>query len=137
MRLVVRTAPGRSIAAAKGDLLLVIGSSNSGEAMVALGGDGKVYWTMKFPSDVRHCDSLAVSPDGSWAAAGLRGGRVCVVDIARGRIVAQVSGQGMIPTVAWTISANTTSPLLLVATESEVNAFRVKQVAASPENSHP
>ena len=43
----------------------------------------------------------------------------------------------MIPTVAWTISANTTSPLLLVATESEVNAFRVKQVAASPENSHP
>jgi hypothetical protein len=92
---------------------------------------------MKFPSDVRHRDSLAVSPDGSWAAAGLRGGRVCVVDIARGRIVAQVAGQGMTPTVAWTISANATSPLLLVATGSEVNAFRVKQVAASPENSHP
>ena len=50
MRLMVRIAPGRSIAAAKGDLLLVIGSSNSGEAMVALGGDSKVYWTVSIPT---------------------------------------------------------------------------------------
>ena len=40
-----------------------------------------------------HCDSLTVSPDGTQAAVGLRGGQVCVVDIGRGRIVALVQAK--------------------------------------------
>jgi len=134
----VRTAPGRSIPGSKGDIVLVIGSAPSGEeAIVALAGDGMIHWTMKLPADAQHCDSLAVSPDGTWAAAGLRGGRVCVADIGHGRIVAQVSGQGTTPMVAWAARAGSPSPLLLVATGREINAFRVKPVAAPPENSHP
>ena len=133
----VRTAPGRTIPGSKGDVVLVIGSAPTGESMVALSGDGKRHWTIKLPADVKHCDSLSVSPDGAWAAAGLRGGRVCVVDIARGRIVAQVSGQGSTPMVGWAAGATSPSPLLLVATGREVNAFRVKPVAAPPENIHP
>ena len=133
----VRTAPGRAIAAAKGDLVLVIGSGAGGAAMAALDGDGKIHWTTKFPADVKHCDSLTVSPDGAWAAAGLRDGRVIVVEVARGRIQAQVSGQGLTPMVAWAARADSPTPLLLVATGKELNAFRVKPVAAPPENGRP
>jgi thiol-disulfide isomerase/thioredoxin len=133
----VRTAPGGSIPASKGDVVLVVGSGTSGESMAALGGDVKTQWTLKLPSDARHCDSLAVSPDGAWAAAGLRGGRVCVVDVAGGRVVAQVAGQGTTPMVAWTTRGDEKAPLLLVATGREVNAFRVKPVAAAPENGRP
>ena len=134
----IRTAPGRVAGGAKGDILLVVGTrQGSGETMAALGGDGKVHWTVKFPSDSQHCDSMAVSPDGTWAGVGLRGGRVCVVDLARGRIIAQVSGQGMTPMVDWATPANAKSPLLLVATGSDVNAFRVKPVAAGPEDKKP
>ncbi|MGC8639592.1 MAG: DUF2092 domain-containing protein [Isosphaeraceae bacterium] len=133
----VRTAPGRSILGAKGAVLLASGSGESGEAMVAMGGDGKVYWTLKFPSDVRTCDSLSVAPDGNWAVVGLRGGRVCVVELAKGRIIAQITGQGMIPSVAWVLPAGTSSPLVVVASGSEVNAFRVKPVGKDQEDRQP
>ena len=133
----IRIAPRQSIAGAKGDVVLVAGSSGSVEAMTALGGDGKSFWKVSFPSDVQHCDSLAISPDGKWAAAGLRGGRVCVVDIAQGQIVAQVAGQGMTPAVAWTLPPGAASPLLVVATQSQVNAFRVKPTAESPKHGEP
>jgi hypothetical protein len=133
----VRTAPGRAIPASKGDVVLVIGAAAAGESMVALAGDGKNHWMLKFPADSKHCDSLEVSPDGAWAAAGLRGGQVCVVDIGRGRIVAQVAGQGLTPTVGWAAGVSSPSPLLLVATGSALNAFRVTPVAAPPKVSNP
>ena len=133
----IRTAPGRSIPSAKGDVALVVGTGQSGEAIVALSGDGQSHWTTKLPAGVPHCDSLAVAPDGTWAAAGLRGGRVCVIDVGRGRIVAQTAGQGTTPMVAWATRADTTPPLLLVATGREIKAFRVKPVAAPPEDRRP
>jgi thiol-disulfide isomerase/thioredoxin len=133
----IRIAPGRSIPSSKGDIVLVIGSGSSGLAMVALSGDGKIQWTVKLPSGAQHCDSLAVSPDGTWAAVGLRGGQVCVVDIGHGRIVAQVSGQGTIPEVAWAARAEPPSPLLLVATGMGINAYRVNPVAAPTQDSQP
>ena len=133
----VRTAPARAIPASKGDVVLVIGTAAAGESMVALAGEGKNHWTIKFPADAKHCDSLEVSPDGTWAAAGLRGGQVCVVDIGRGRIVAQVAGQGLAPMVGWAAGVNSPSPLLIVATGSELNAFRVTPVEAAPKDGQP
>jgi hypothetical protein len=129
----VRTAPGRIIPSSKGDVVLVIGSGRAGETMVALGGDGKPLWTLEFPADVAHCDSMAVAPDARWAAVGLRGGRILVVDIRRGQIVARTTGQGFTPRVAWAGQTPTTTPLLLVATGRDISAFRVKPVAAPPE----
>ena len=99
--------------------------------MVALTGDGAKLRTLNFPADIRTCDSLAVSPDGTWAGAGLRDGRVCVIDIRQGQIIAQGSGQGSRPMVAWATRDNSPSPLLLVATGRELNAFRVKPMVGS------
>jgi thiol-disulfide isomerase/thioredoxin len=132
----VRTAPGRLFPSARGDVAIVFASGQSGSAMVAVGGDGKVHWTLKFPAGLQHCDSMAISGDGTWAALGLRGGRVCVVELAGGRIVAETSGQGMTPSVAWTAPASGAAPLLLVATGTEINAFHVKPQAA-PESKQP
>jgi thiol-disulfide isomerase/thioredoxin len=123
----IRTAPGRP--ARSGDSLLVIGSGRSGEAMVALAGTGTMRWTLELPTGVVHCDSLAVAPDGAWAAAGLRGGRVCVIDLQRGTIAAQAVGQGDTPEVAWLAGAEPSKPLLVVATGRALNAFRVKPAA--------
>ena len=114
----------------------MIGTAAAGESMVALAGDGKVIWTLDFPAGTQHCESLAVSPDGAWAAAGLRGGRVCVVDIAQGRIVAQVSGQGMRPETGWVARDGKATPLLLVATGRELAAFRVVPAPATKEDRH-
>lgn len=134
----IRTALKGSIPSAKGDLVLVIGTAPAGgDSMVALGGDGKIFWTIDVPKNTGPCDSLAVSPDGRWAAAGFRGGRVYVVDIAHGRFVAQGSGQGFIPQVVWAARANPATPLLLVATGATLNAFHVKPVAAVPKSVHP
>jgi len=129
----VRTAPGRSVPGLKGDVVLVVGTAPSGLAMVALGGDGKTLWTTPLPADTQSCDALSVSPDGRWAAAGLRGGRVCVVELVGGRIVAQVSGQGLTPSTGWLSRADAASPLLVVATGRGLNAFRVEPVAAPGE----
>ena len=126
----IRTALKGSIPLAKGDIVLVIGTAPAGgDSMVALGGDGKIFWRIDVPKNTGPCDSLAVSPDGKWAAAGFRGGRIYVVDIARGQIVAQGSGQGFIPQVVWAACPNPSTHLLLVATGASVNAFQVKPVA--------
>jgi thiol-disulfide isomerase/thioredoxin/outer membrane protein assembly factor BamB len=127
----VRVAPAaarpRPAPAPQGDVVLVVGhESQDSLVMAALGGDGKTLWTLKLPANAETCDSLAVAPDGRWAALGLRNGRVCVVDVARGQIVGQTAGQGMTPAVAWMTRDASAPPVLLVATGRALNAFRVK-----------
>jgi hypothetical protein len=121
--------------------VLVIGQRlvSAALSMVALKPDGKTLWTLDLPGggESGTCDSLAVTNDGNWAAAGIRGGQICVIDVARGRIVAQSPGQGMTPVAAWAEGADGTPPLLLVATGSEVNAFRVKPVETESQKREP
>jgi thiol-disulfide isomerase/thioredoxin len=133
----VRIASGRAEPPSKGDLLLVVGSEQQGETIVALGGDGKVLWTTKLPASPASCQSLAISPDGTRAAMGFQGGRVCVVDVGHGRIVGQVADQGFVPAVAWAVRGDGLDDLLLVSDGFSVHAFRVKPTAASPGNDRP
>jgi hypothetical protein len=54
----------------------------------------------------------------------MRGGVVSVVDLDSARVVARVTDQGATPQVAW-LSRKDQSPLLVVATGKELNAFEV------------
>ncbi len=130
----VRVAPGRAIAPAKGDLILVAGTKPPGQgvSIAALGADDTVQWTTAIAADVPACDSMAVTPDGKLAALGLRGGRVCVVDVTSGKIVASTGDQGMSPAVAWAARPNGSGSQLLVATGAAVNAFATTVKDASP-----
>jgi hypothetical protein len=132
----IRIAPKRAFAGANGDVALVVGNAaGGGEAMVALQGDGKVLWTLELPGKGgAHCDSLAVAPDGTKAAVGLRGGVVCVVDLIHGKVVASAPDQGMTPMAAWASSPKDGEPLLLVATGRSVNAYRIKAGGITPKN---
>jgi len=126
----VRVVPGRARPPAKGDLILAAGmqSLTKGEALVALGGDGKIVWTTNLQTKASLC--LAVSPDGTLAALGFQGGGVAVVDVATGQILSRVANQGFAPSVAWvTRGEGGGENLLLVATQKAINAFRMKMAA--------
>ncbi len=111
-------------------LILVIGGGLSDASMVALSGTGQEQWKVDFPVGSRHADSLMPSPDGGWAAAGLRGGTVCVVDLEKGTIVAQASEQGATPQVDWLAGHDGGEPLLVVATGQSLNAFHLQPESA-------
>jgi thiol-disulfide isomerase/thioredoxin len=129
----VRIAPGRAKAPSKGDLLIVAGSDREqrGEAILAIGGDHMALWLTKLPAPVASCQCLTVSPDGTRAALGFQGGRVCVVDLGSGRILGQVTGQGFNPMVAWAVRGDGADDLLVVSASVAVNAFRVRPAASS------
>ncbi|HJN07762.1 MAG TPA: DUF2092 domain-containing protein [Pirellulaceae bacterium] len=111
-------------------LILVIGGGLKDVSMVALSGAGQEQWTVDFPAGSRHADSLMPSPDGRWAAAGLRGGMVCIVDLEKGTIVAQASEQGAAPQVDWLAGHEGGEPLLVVATGQSLNVFHVQPESA-------
>jgi thiol-disulfide isomerase/thioredoxin len=134
----VRTAPGRHSRSSKGDVVLVIGGGVPGPmSMVSLGGDGEKHWTRELPADAQSCDSLAVSPDGNLAAVGLRGGRVCVIELQGGQILAQTTEEGLTPMVGWAAGTAGPTPWLLVATGQEINAFQIKPAAAPRRSADP
>ncbi len=112
--------------------ILVVGSADGGDRMVSLNGDGETLWTLDMPGSSVSCDSLTVAPDGIWAAAGLRGGHIAVIDVIHGEIIAQISGQGRTPDVNWFHADMDATPLLLVASGSQLTAFRV--TANEPES---
>ena len=99
--------------------------SNKDVILVGLSGDGTRKWSLELPACAPFATSACVAPGQPWLAVGTRGGRVFVVDIERGESIASVSGQGSIPEVGWVRSDDAGTPLLLVATGSELNAFRV------------
>jgi hypothetical protein len=115
----------------KAATILVVGAAldegaNQKTILAALSGDGAKKWSVELPAGTSpHVDSAYVAPGKSWLAVGMRGGQVHVVGIEKGEIIASVSDQGMSPEVVWATSKDAGVPLLLVATGSKLNAFRV------------
>jgi hypothetical protein len=116
----------------KAIIVLVAGPALDREAglkpiiLVALSGNGAKKWSVELPADARpHVCSAYPAPAKSWLALGMQGGRVHVVDIDKGEIIASASEQGMTPEVGWATSKDAGSPLLLVATGTKLNTFRV------------
>ncbi|HEY3395763.1 MAG TPA: hypothetical protein VGK58_23880, partial [Lacipirellulaceae bacterium] len=98
---------------------------SEGETLVAVDYDGKQQFEVPLPTtDVDHVDDMSVAKDVPWAAVAMRGGLINIVDLDSARIVAHVAGQGMRPQVAW-LERDDQSPLLVVATGSELNAFNI------------
>ncbi len=119
---------GRVAADDKAETIFVVGSGSRGEQVVAMDGDGKEFWTIDLPGNASHCDSMAIAPKSTWAAVGLRGGLVNVIDLAEGKIIATAIEQGETPEVSWTIDPESNKPLLLVATRRAIHAYRVQPV---------
>jgi hypothetical protein len=63
----------------------------------------------------------------------MRGGLVNIVDLEAVRIIARVSEQGMTPQVAW-LEREGGSPLLAIATGSELNAFNIAPIDVNTES---
>jgi peroxiredoxin len=110
---------------------LLAGGTSQGnrEAMVLMDFAGRKKWTLDLAAGDGHIDSAAVARSRPLAAVGLRGGMVRVVDLSRGRVIAEASGQGQRPQVDWSEPGQDRPPLLLVATGRALNAFHVAENA--------
>jgi len=120
---------GRVAAEDKADTIFVVGRRSGGGRIVALDGAGTELWSIELPGNSNHCDSMAISPIATWAAVGLRGGLVSVIDLAQGKIIANALKQGRTPQVSWATAPDEDTPLLLVATGRALRAYHVKPEA--------
>ncbi|MCH7752549.1 MAG: VCBS repeat-containing protein, partial [Planctomycetes bacterium] len=106
--------------------LALVGGSGQGETLLLVDKLGNERWKLVLPTlATEHIDSLDANSDLSWAAVGLRGGLVHVVDLVAGKILASVDQQGNTPQVTLLPRAGD-SPLLVVATGNRLNAFVVE-----------
>jgi peroxiredoxin len=104
----------------------------SGETLAAFNGAGKMLWNHAFPGEMNNVDAMAICPNGPWVACAGRGGGVVVMDCSReGKPIAETHARGRMLDVAWAISAEHETPLLIVCDGRSLTAFRVK-----PESSH-
>ena len=124
-----RSAPGD-----KSPMLIVGGSRDESDVAIAVDFAGDSKWAVTLGQGRRaHIDSMRAARSRPWLAVGMREGAVRVVDVAAGKIVAQIPDQGQRPQVAWLESKNNQPPLLLVATGDALNAFQVRTVGDKEE----
>jgi hypothetical protein len=110
--------------------ILAIGNNTSATAadgmiIAALAGNGAKKWSVTLESGRSSIYSASVAQTRSWLAAGMRDGRVYVIDIDRGAIIGQVDGQGLMPDVVWVNSKESGPPLLIVSAQTKLNAYRI------------
>jgi peroxiredoxin len=114
--------------AALGDgsrLAIVTGSGEEGETLVGVNSAGEVKLTVALSAGgASHVADMVIASGMPWAAVAMRDGLVNVVDLESAQVVARVTGQGKTPQVAW-LSRSDKTPLLVVATGKELNAFEV------------
>jgi peroxiredoxin/outer membrane protein assembly factor BamB len=106
------------------NLAIVSGSGSDAEKLIAVDFEGKEKWSLELQQGKGGTvDDLAIGPN-SWAAVAMRGGVINVVDLDAGHIIARASDQGQMPQVTW-LPRKDKSPLLVVATGKDINAFEV------------
>jgi peroxiredoxin len=120
---------------------IATGSGDGSEMLAAVDFNGGERWKISLPKlDTDHIDDVALASTAPWAAVGMRGGLIHIVDLESRQIVARVTGQGMTPQLTW-LPRPDKSPLLLVATSLATNAFEIKptdvDAAAAAENEQP
>jgi hypothetical protein len=111
---------------AGGKAAILVGGSGRGGAGSALAGldaEGDKRWSVALDN---HIDSAQVAASRPWIAVGQRGGRVVVVDVDQGKIIARIAGQAQRPEVGW-IQRSGQAPLLLMATGQGLNALAMEE----------
>lgn len=121
------------------DVILIAGAADVGDsAIAALDGNGKLLWFEHDRKKYQQVDSMAVCPNRPWVAISGGGinssGPVTVVDCRTGKIIGDAGNQGNRAQVAWAVSEDGDTPILLVASIRALSAFRVK-AGRSDENS--
>ncbi len=115
----VRLAPGGA-----GPVRLVVGGAvDDHEAIAALDANGQKVWDLAITDGKGHIDAAVPAPGRPWLALALRGGKVLVVDIEHGSILAESAGEAARAEVAWL--AGDKGPLLLVTGRGDLHAYRV------------
>jgi hypothetical protein len=105
---------------------LGLGGNQKTVNLTLMNGQGEKKWSLELPAGPPpNTYSAQLASGKPWLAVGMQGGQVHVVDLEKGEIIASANDQGMTPEVAWASGKNTDAPLLLVATGSKLNAFRV------------
>src|SRR5439155_26171593 len=93
--------------------------------LAALTGDGTKKWSLELGGHVNSAQAAFEKP---WLAVGMKEGTVHVVDIANGKVIAGLDGQGALPEVAWLAGEVDAPPMLPVVTGDRVSrltAYRV------------
>ncbi len=104
---------------------IVCGSGPGGGIMAGVNSNGDKQWGLLLPRvPLNYVDDLSVAAGRPWAAVAMRGGVIQVVDLELGRIIAHVEEAAMRPQVSW-LPREGKSPLLVVATGKELDAFEV------------
>ncbi|MBZ5638573.1 MAG: hypothetical protein LAO51_07420 [Acidobacteriia bacterium] len=92
----------------------------------AITGDGAKRWSLTLPGDAEpEVETASLAPGRPWIAIGNGSGSTYVLDTGSGAILASLSDQEYVSELAWAAKAGNPSPLLLVATGREVNAYRM------------
>jgi peroxiredoxin len=126
---IVRTLPARPPSAAQ--RCLVGGSSPDGEKLLAIDDQGNEIWAAVLSqSRSASIHDLAIATGSPWAAAGLRGGLIVIIDVENGTAIAHIETRSGRPSVAW-LDRPEQSPLLLVATGAAVQAFEIENSNAN------
>ncbi len=121
VRAIARPAP------VSGTTIVVTCNPGGREQIVrAVSGDGTRTWSIDLPGDAQPTvNAASVAPDNKLLAVANHGGTVYVIEVDTGSIVATLSDQGTAPELAWATVKGEDSPLLLVASGLELNAFRL------------
>jgi peroxiredoxin len=109
----------------KENALMLAGGSGNGEMVAALKYDGTSPWSVVVQRGQGYIAAMAVSHDNRYAAVGLRGGTVVIIDVTHGEAVAKSTGHGPHPNLAWTTAPHK-RPLLLIATGDGLSAYRLR-----------
>ena len=117
----VRFAPAAE--SGKPGTIIVGGTSDEGEALAALAANGTPLWHLALSDGKGHIDAALVAPGKPWLAALLRDGRVVVVELGKGTIIAQSTGEASRGDIAWIETKD--APLLVFTTATGLSAYRI------------
>ena len=114
---------------ASADSVLAVDGPN--EKMAVVSGKNEVIWRIQLPKNAGFCQSLAVSPNAPWSAVSFPDGRLLVIDLSTGKVIAEHPSCGLESQIVWALAMG--EPLMVVTTSGNLTAWRVKpETAGAP-----